>query len=212
MRIRSLLVSAGMVSLVSLLMVGGAVPDEPSTDPKSGDGNATADVADTADEGAPYVSGENKIPPVTLSVARDRANLLHEVYASTLDVMHRRYFHGDRAIVPARAMEDVFSDMERQFQIEARWISVTFRAMSINHEPETEFEKLAAREIKSGKSEVEIVQAGYYRRAVAIPLTGGCASCHDGLFSQSTRKPFAGLVISIPVDGTQASEDDAPAN
>ena len=82
--------------------------------------------------------------------------------------MHQRYFPGDRATVPARAMEDVFSEMKRQHQIEARWISATLRGMNIDHDPETPFDKHAAREIASGKTEVEQIRAGYYRRAVAV--------------------------------------------
>lgn len=140
--------------------------------------------------------------PISLDVARDRVKLLHKVYKSTLDVMHHRYFHGqDRKTVPARAMEDVFSDMERTYDVQARWISVNLKPMNIDHEPRTDFEKKAVAEIKSGKREVESSEDGYYRRAVAIPLSGGCVGCHSGLFRQSTVKPFAGLVVSIPFEG-----------
>ncbi len=89
-------------------------------------------------------AAKEEVPRVPLVVARDRAKLLHDVYASMLDVIHRRYFHADRAIVPARAMEDVFSDMERAAHIEARWIVANLKAMSVDHEPETPFEKQAA--------------------------------------------------------------------
>ena len=143
---------------------------------------------------------------VSVEVARDRAKLLQDVYVSTLDVMHRRYFHGDRAMVPARAMQDIFSDVQRQSQAEAEWIAVNLPAMSIDHEPETTFEKEAADRIRKGEREVEKVERDYYRRAVAIPLTGGCASCHDGFGKQSTRKPFAGLVISIPTKDNDPPE------
>lgn len=136
---------------------------------------------------------------VSVKVARDRAKLLHDVYASTLHVMHERYFHGDRAVVPARAMEDVFAEMKQRYQVQSRWIAVNLRAMNIDHDPETAFEKRASREIASGKQTVEAIEDGYYRRAVAIPLTGGCIRCHAGVGNQSTRKPLAGLVINIPV-------------
>lgn len=145
-------------------------------------------------------SPAESIHRVSLEVARDRAQLLHDVYASTLDVMHHRYFHTDRAIVPARAMEDIFDDMKAQSHSEAHWIAVSLKAMSIHHEPKTEFDKRAVAEIKSGQRDVEVVEEGYYRRAVAIPLTGGCISCHEGLFPKQSASPkFAGLVISIPV-------------
>jgi hypothetical protein len=143
---------------------------------------------------------EEKVPRVPVSVARDRARLMHSIYSTTLGVMHDRYFHVDRSIVPARAMEDVFAEIEKETGSKANWISVNLKAMSINHEPSTEFEKRAAKEIATGEPEVETTEDGYYRRATAIPMTGGCISCHAGVFSQPAKnRKFAALVISIPV-------------
>lgn len=135
----------------------------------------------------------------SIEEVRDRATLLHQVYASTLDVMHKRYFHDEDADVPARAMEDVFADVKRQTQIDARWIAATMRAMNIDHDPETAFEKHAARQITSGKRDVEQIQNGVYRRAFAVPLSGGCIQCHGRAVGGSTRKQFAALVIQMPV-------------
>jgi len=141
-----------------------------------------------------------------LAVARDRAKVMHEVYEATLEVMHHRYFHGDRATVPARAMQDIFSTIERQSKMKARWISVNMKPMSIDHEPETEFEKTAAKAISKGKSHVDVVENGYYRRAGAIPLRSGCVGCHGGLSSGASTTPkFAGLVISVPLSENESS-------
>jgi hypothetical protein len=138
---------------------------------------------------------------VTKAVSRERAELMHRIFAATLDVMHDRYFHDSRAVVPARAMEDVFTEMARQSHIEARWISVNTRAMSLNHEPQSDFEKTAAKEIAAGKEVYERVENGYYRRAGAIPLASGCVNCHSDFFKQPPKSPrFAGLVISVPVN------------
>lgn len=137
---------------------------------------------------------------VSVAVARERAELMHQIYAATLDVMHDRYFHNNRAVVPARAMQDVFAEMERQSKVEAKWISVNTRAMSLDHEPQTEFEKAAAEKLGGGQDEYEIVENGFYRRAGAIPLGGGCISCHAGFFRTPPQTPrFAGLIISVPV-------------
>lgn len=137
---------------------------------------------------------------VSEETARDRATLMHNMYAATLDVMHHRYFHADRAIIPARAMEDIFEEMQLQSGIEARWIGVSFKPMSVNHEAESDFEKQAKKEIATGKSHVEAIEGGFFRRAGAIPLGTNCISCHDGFFRQPHKKPrFAALVISIPI-------------
>jgi cytochrome c553 len=132
--------------------------------------------------------------------ARERAKLLHSVYSTTLDVMHHRYFRRDAPILPARAMEDVFEEMALLSGTMANWISVNTKAMSINHEPRTEFEKKAAAELSSGKESYELVGKGMYRRATAIPLQNSCVGCHTKMFAEAPKTPrFAGLVISIPL-------------
>jgi hypothetical protein len=137
---------------------------------------------------------------VPLDVARDRARLLHRVYAATLDAMHEHYFDVNRSVLPARAMEDVFAELSDQSRIKARWISVNTPAMSITHEPRTPFEKEAAQAIAAGKPFHEQVETGTYLRASPIPLAGGCVSCHMGFSRDPGSKPrFAGLVISIPI-------------
>jgi hypothetical protein len=139
---------------------------------------------------------------VSVAVARDRARLLHDVYTSTLDVMHERYFHGQRATVPARALEDVFADIARKSNVEARWIAVNTKAMSLNHEPKNEFEKRAAAELSKGKEEFELIEGGNYRRAAPIELHAECVSCHTAFFTQPPKTPrYAGLIISMPLKG-----------
>lgn len=137
--------------------------------------------------------------PIPLEVARDRARTMHDLYESTLDVIHHRYFHVDRAMLPARAMEDIFVDVRRKSRIGARWVAVNTRPMSLDHEPQDAFEKRVARELAAGAEEVEAVEGTVYRRAAPIPLGGGCISCHEGLVQQRPDLPrVAALVIRVP--------------
>ncbi|MEO6787132.1 MAG: DUF3365 domain-containing protein [Chthoniobacteraceae bacterium] len=133
-----------------------------------------------------------------VAVARERAKLLHDIYSTTLDVMHRRYFRQDGPVLPARAMEDVFEDMAGLTGDKANWIAVNTKAMSINHKPKTAFEKKAAQELSTGKEEYELVENGVYQRAAVIPLHTNCVGCHTKNFTDAIKTPrFAGLVISI---------------
>ena len=135
-----------------------------------------------------------------VSVARERAKLLHDVYSTTLKVMHHRYFRQDGPVLPARAMEDVFEDMADLSGDKANWIAVNTKAMSINHEPSTDFEKKAAEELSGGKEDFELVGDGVYQRAAVIPLRSSCISCHTKMFSEPPKSPrYAALVISIPL-------------
>lgn len=185
------------IVLLTLSLAYGA--DEKTSDESSGDASKFA-----TEEKLPDADQTSRVP---LSVARDRAVLMHQIYTTTLDVMHDRYFHADRSIVPARAMEDVFENLERQTGSTANWISVNLKAMSINHDPETEFEKKAARELGLGKPEYESVDNGVYRRVTPIPLHGGCVSCHAGFNPKPSKTPkLAGLTISMPVLAEESSQ------
>jgi len=157
--------------------------------------------------GPPPGKGKAAVPPadaqrVPVAVARDRAELMHDIYGATLDAVHHHYFRRERAVLPARALEDVFAEIDRRSNIQTRWIAVNTPAMSINHEPETAFEKTAAAELAAGKTEYARVEGGYYRRAGVIPLGTGCVGCHTKASPTVDKTPrFAGLVISIPVTG-----------
>ncbi|MDA1231417.1 MAG: DUF3365 domain-containing protein [Planctomycetota bacterium] len=188
-RRRVILCLAFVACTGSLLFVEAS--DEPVSNPDDVSATTKTTDSETHDQGARRVS---------IAVARDRAKLMHGIYLASLHTMHDRYFHADRAIVPARAMEDVFSEVERQTGSKANWISVNLRAMSINHEPTTDFEKRAAKEIAAGETDLEVIEDGFYRRAGAIPMSGGCVSCHGGFANKPSRvEKFTGLVISIPV-------------
>lgn len=137
---------------------------------------------------------------LTVDEAKGRAKLLHGVYAATLESLHHHYFRREGAVLPARAMEDIFKDVEEETKVKARWIAVNTQAMSINHEPKGEFEKKAAEELSAGKTSYERIDKGVYQRAGVIPLGNGCVSCHTRFFSQPPKTPrVAALVISIPV-------------
>lgn len=139
---------------------------------------------------------------LTVAEARERARLMYKIYASTLEVMHHYYFRENRPVLPARAMEDIFDELNDQTKIQARWIAVNTPPMSIQHKPETDFEKKAATILARGQTEYGIVENGYYRHAGAIPLSSSCVACHTRFMQQPAKTPrFAGLVISIPVKG-----------
>jgi hypothetical protein len=184
--LRSYIVLAAITGVCCVTFVGGV---EPANESSKGDERQTG--------GAEGTLGQQ---PVSVERARDRAKLMHTVYAATLEVMHEHYFDKNKAVLPARAMEDIFAELSRQSNIDARWISVNTKPMSVRHEPKSDFEKLAAKAIAGGKEEFEQIENGRYLRATPILLSDNCITCHTGFFSAAPKSPrFAGLVISIPV-------------
>ena len=134
--------------------------------------------------------------PLPLEQARQRAQLLHDIYESTLLTMHRHYFEPDKQrVIPSRALEDVFYTGRRRWGVEARWLAVSAQAMNIDHKPKTVFEKAAVRVLATGKKRHEEVRDGTYRMAAPIVLFANCIRCH----TTRRRNPVAGLVLSMPV-------------
>ncbi len=147
----------------------------------------------------PNAAAEANQSPAVVS-ARERAAAMHTVYAATLEAMHDHYFHGERAVVPARALEDVFADIAREQKIEARWISVNTKPMSVGHEPKGDFELQAAAALSKGEKEFERVEKDVYQRAGVIRLSESCIACHSGFFAAPPKTPrVAGLVIRVPL-------------
>ena len=137
---------------------------------------------------------------VAVSVARDRAELIHRMVADTLEVVHKHYFRREGSVLPARAFDDVFARIEKRSNAKVRWIAVNAPAMNIDNEPKSDFEKKAAEELAAGKAEFNRVENGYYLRAGPIPLGVGCVRCHTKFAAVAVKKPLlAGLVIAIPV-------------
>lgn len=134
--------------------------------------------------------------------ARERARLLHDSFDATLQTMHQRYFREDAGMmVPSRALEDVFHRMARRSKVSARWLAVNAQAMSLDHEPQDEFEKAAARALAAGKESYELVENGQLRRAGAITLSSSCLKCHAPPPMRPNGNRVAGLIISMPVAG-----------
>ena len=134
--------------------------------------------------------------PLPLEQARQRAQLLHDIYESTLLTMHRHYFEPDKQrVIPSRALEDVFYTGQRRWGVEARWLAVSAQAMNIDHKAKTVFEKAAVRALTTGKKRHEEVRDGTYRMAAPIVLFANCIRCH----TTRRRNPVAGLVLSLPV-------------
>lgn len=146
-------------------------------------------------------------PPVTttesaatgVEEARERAKILHEIFHGTLQVIHRDYFRDDEGLkIPSRSMEDVFAQLAEKFGIQAKWIAVDLKAMSVHNEPITDFEKEAARELQAGKSEFETVTADRFHYAAKIQLSAHCLSCHASRRANNDERS-AGLVLSLPL-------------
>ena len=171
-------------------------------------GNSSDERKELAGESA-EVSGEaheekKSLAPMSVAEARRQASLLSETYMATLHVIHQQFFDTNlRDIVPPRALEDVFQQIDQRTKGRTRWISVNTPAMNVDHEPKPGFEEDAANALNGGSKEFERVENGLYHRAAPVQLFASCNRCHLSALSSRRTGRVAALVITLPIGEEQ---------
>ncbi|MBN72670.1 MAG: hypothetical protein CME32_25735 [Gimesia sp.] len=141
--------------------------------------------------------------PTTAVEARVRARILHETVHGALQVIHRDFFEEEESrVIPSHSLEDVFKELERSQGIKVRWLAVNARAMNVDNEPRTEFEKQAVKALSAGKAEFEQITDKEYQFTGSIRLASQCLKCHLPM-RKSNEARVAGLVISMPLKVTE---------
>lgn len=114
-----------------------------------------------------------------IAEARLRAQLLHETFHGALQVMHRDFFkEEERSRIPSESLEDVFSELEKTWQVKVSWMAVNAKPMNVDHKPSDQFERQASRVIDKGGESHEAVEGDRFRYAGAITLGNRCLKCH----------------------------------
>ena len=131
---------------------------------------------------------------------RRQAELLLKTYLAALMVVHREYFDEDeRHLLPARAFEEVFREVDEFSGGRTRWIAVNTPAMNVDHEPQSAFEKDAAKSLAGGDDFFERIEGEFYRRAAPVPFLASCSKCHQSALGKRRSGRMAALVISLPI-------------
>jgi len=84
---------------------------------------------------------------------------------------------------------------------------VNANAMSVDHNPQNDFERQAVRAITEGKLEHEQFDERTYHYAGMIRLGSECLKCHVPM-RKSLEDRFAALVISIPFQPSPAESSN----
>ncbi len=169
---------------------------------------AVASLMRTMTAGAEEASRETESkpidPPSTVAEVRARALLLHEVVHGALQVVHRDFFDEENMhAIPSASLEDVFKEMSSSYGVEVKWLNVNTDLVNVDHQPDNQFEKEAAKGLAAGKPYVESTDANQYRFAGPIRLASQCLKCHLK-HRTSTADRTAGLVISMPYFGDRS--------
>jgi len=137
--------------------------------------------------------------PTSGSEARSRAVLLYELTHGSLHVMHRDFFDEDRSrSIPSASLVDAFKEMEKQFGVKMKWLTVNTDVVNVDHQAVTDFEHTAVKALAAGKPYAEHFTTDRYQYAGAIRLGSQCLKCHVKMRT-SNQDRVAGLVITIPM-------------
>src|SRR5690554_1746673 len=98
-----------------------------------------------------HLESEAITPAATLSEARSRARLLHEMIHGSLQVVHRDFFDDDNpSSIPSASFEDVFAAMEESYQVKLKWLIVETDMLNVDHQPVDDFEHAAVKALRAG--------------------------------------------------------------
>ncbi|WP_237607215.1 c-type heme family protein [Roseimaritima sediminicola] len=187
---------AGIALMILISMTAGSRAEEAA--PPSGD---------PADRAAVAVDSTAKLAAAKdVDEARARARLLAELSNGALQVMHRDFFDEEDAVaIPSASLEDVFHELEIQFDVRTEWLVVNADALNVDHRPSDAFERRAAELLADGAAYAEATEEGRYRFASPVRLASQCLKCH--LKRRSSNKDrLAALTLSIPLQPAAGSE------
>ncbi|EMI46853.1 signal peptide protein [Rhodopirellula sp. SWK7] len=118
----------------------------------------------------------------------------------TLQVVHRDFFDEDNThAIPSASLEDVFEELSENYDVTLKWLIVETDIINVDHHPNDDFERLAAKALKEGKPNYESVEESRYRFAGPIRLASQCLKCHVK-HRTDTNARTAGLTISMPLE------------
>lgn len=152
------------------LLAASAVAVAQETAPKAGQGKASP---------AAPAAKANEDPAVT--AARRQVQMLDALYKNAVVSITERYQRGQPAIMVAK---DVFQAMHDGKYHSARLVDATGSPLGEENEPDTDFEKKAAKAMQEGKDYLEeVVGEGKERKFLAatrVPAVHKrCAECHS---------------------------------
>jgi hypothetical protein len=133
-----------------------------------------------ADSG-PQIRGE---ADPALERTRQQVRMLDDLYKNAVVSITKRYVGGQDEQPAIMVAQDIFGEMQKKDWHSAKLVDATGEPLNEANAPKSEFEKDAAREIKSGKPYFyRVVGEGKDRRLLAatvVPVVmKRCAECHS---------------------------------
>lgn len=115
-----------------------------------------------------------------LERARQEIQMLDALYKNAVISITERYQRGQPAIMVAK---DVFGAMRQAGHHDAKLIDATESPLGVDNDPQSDFERRAARAMRTGESYIEeVVTDGVDRRLLAATVVPAvhkrCAECH----------------------------------
>ncbi len=141
---------------------------------------------------------------VSLPVARREVRMLDDIYKLAIVLITQKYVHNETDFPAGAAAVQWFDAIGKRGWHKVRLIDVSGEPADEGNLPQDEFEKLAVKLLRQGKSYVERVEKRggkrFYRAATPVPVVlPKCVMCHDNYKNVKPGQPVGALVYTIPL-------------
>lgn len=143
-------------------------------------------------------------PPMSPEEARRTVAMLDDAYQITLHAVHDWYpTRTGQPVVAATVVRKLQERMAELGWPRSHFLAVNALVMNPDHRPRDSFEKDAITALRSGDERYEKVVGSNLRVATALPLGGGCFSCH---WSDAKIGSRAAISFEIPLQAREARQ------
>lgn len=141
---------------------------------------------------------------VPLAIARREVRMLDDIYKLAIVLITDKYVHDVTDFPAGSAAVQWFKAIGEKGWHQVRLIDATGEPEVPANAPRDEFEKMAVRQLKAGKTYVEKIETvdgrRVYRAATPVPVVmEKCIMCHEHYREVPPGKPVGALVYTIPL-------------
>jgi hypothetical protein len=127
--------------------------------------------------------------------------LLDDAYQIWLEEAHDVYHPRPNQPVAAKIVRELQEKMGKLGWPQSQFLGVNTLVMHQDHQPEDAFERDAVRKLRDSDGRVEQISDGMMRVATAVPLPGGCGTCH---WAEQGVIRRAAITWAVPIKAAEA--------
>ncbi|QDT34594.1 c-type heme family protein [Thalassoglobus polymorphus] len=149
-------------------------------------------------------SGEKKVRPAAVKRTRETVKMLDDIYKQTIVLVTDKYVHDEDDFAAGSAAVELFRRVSKTGFHDVRLIDLTGDPYEPENVAKNDFEKKAAKAIKSGEAYVEEVKfkdgKPYLQAMTAVPVVmERCIMCHAHYADVKKGEAIGAVSYELPI-------------